>query len=41
MNFPVVSGGYALLAGAAVAGPVLSGIMPMVAAGALGVLGDK
>ena len=59
MNFPVVSGGFALLAttgalaaglggpaggaavGAVTLGGVVTGLVPLVAAGALGVLGEK
>ena len=63
MNFPVVSGGFALLAttgalaaglggpagaaaggaavGALTVGGVVTGLVPLVAAGALGVLGEK
>ena len=59
MNFPVVSGGFALLAttgalaaglggpaggaavGAVTLGGVVTGLVPLVAAGALGVLGKK
>ena len=61
MNFPVVSGGFALLAttgglaaglggpaaaggatvGALTLGGVVTGLVPMVAAGALGILGEK
>ena len=59
VNFPVVSGGFALLAttgalaaglggpaggaavGAVTLGGVVTGLVPLVAAGALGVLGEK
>ena len=59
VNFPVVSGGFALLAttgalaaglggpaggaavGALTVGGVVTGLVPLVAAGALGVLGEK
>ena len=47
VNFPVVSGGFALLAGtgATVAGlggaGALTGMIPLISAGTLGVLGEK
>ncbi len=44
MNFPVVSGGFALLAGTGAALTVLGGggvFLPLLATGTLGVLGEK
>ena len=44
VNFPVVTGGYALIASTALAlggGAGGAGIVPLVAAGALGVLGNQ